>query len=143
MPRIVPAVRATEAARAALRELARTAGPLVIVQSAGCCDGSAPMVLPAGDFPLGSSDIEVGRIEDVPVYVNARELDAWPHGDLELDVEPGYADGFSLAPSEGRHFVTRSGACVTSFEAQVIELIDDFLNSPTGTASSSSATVLR
>jgi uncharacterized protein (DUF779 family) len=107
-----PAVRATLAARRALRDLVRTAGPLVIVQSAGCCDGSAPMVLPADDFPLGAADLQVGEVAGVPVYVNARELRAWAHGDLEFDVEPGYADGFSLAPSEGTHFVSRSSACL-------------------------------
>jgi len=111
MPRVVPTVRATAEARHALRDLVRTVGPLVVVQSAGCCDGSAPMVLPTADFPLGAGDIEVGDVAGVPVYLSARELDAWAHGDLELDVEPGYADGFSLTPSEGLHFVTRSGAC--------------------------------
>jgi len=108
---VVPAVRATRAAGSAIRALRRTAGALVIVQSAGCCDGSAPMVLPAADFPLGAGDRKVGEVEGVPVYVNARELAAWAHGDLELDVEPGYADGFSLAPGEGLHFVGRWAAC--------------------------------
>ncbi|MBO0846641.1 MAG: DUF779 domain-containing protein, partial [Nocardioides sp.] len=99
-------------AGAAVRELVRTSGPLVIVQSAGCCDGSAPMVLPAEDFLLGRDDIRVGCVEDVPVSINARELDAWAHGDLELDVASGYADGFSLGPADGHHFVSRSDACL-------------------------------
>lgn len=51
----LPAVRATAEAHAVLRGLARTVGSLVIVQAAGCCDGSAPTVLPAADLPLGSS----------------------------------------------------------------------------------------
>ena len=113
MPRVVPTVRATPRACQALVDLVRTVGPVVVVQSAGCCDGSAPMVLPAADFPLGTDDILVGEPAGVPVYISARELDAWPHGDVELDVEPGYADGFSLAPADGLHFVTRSGACRT------------------------------
>jgi uncharacterized protein (DUF779 family) len=69
------------------------------------------MVLRADEFPLGTNDVLVGRIEGIPVYVGARELDAWPHGDLELDLEPGYADGFSLAPADGLHFVSRSTSC--------------------------------
>ena len=92
---LMPAVRATDAARAAVAELARAVGPLVIVQSAGCCDGSAPMVLPAADFPLGSGDIHVGDVEGVPVYVALRELRAWEHRELVIDVAPGYADGLS------------------------------------------------
>jgi uncharacterized protein (DUF779 family) len=111
MPVVVPAVRATPVAASAIRALQGTAGALVIAQSAGCCDGSAPMVLPAADFPLGAGDRKVGEVEGVPVYVNARELTAWAHGDLELDVEPGYADGLSLAPGEGLHFVGRWAAC--------------------------------
>lgn len=100
-----PRVHATEAARTAVAELARTIGPLVIVQSAGCCDGSAPMCLPAADFPLGAGDIQVGEVAGVPVYVALRELRAWAHHDLVIDVAPGYADGMSLAPGDGLHFV--------------------------------------
>ena len=111
MPRVMPTVRATEAARAALRDLARAVGPLVIVQSAGCCDGSAPMVLAEGELLLGDNDIQVGTVEQTPVYMSAGELDAWAHGDVEIDVEPGYADGFSLAPSDGLHFTGRTSAC--------------------------------
>jgi len=110
----VPAVRASEAARLALAALVRTAGPLIIVQSAGCCDGSAPMVLPAGEFPLGEADVRVGEVEGVPFYLNARELAAWAHGDLDIDIEDGYSDGFSLAPGDGLHFVTRASACPAS-----------------------------
>ena len=102
----LPVVRATDAARTAVAELTRTVGPLVIVQSAGCCDGSAPMCLPAADFPLGAGDIHVGDVEGVPVYVALRELRAWEHRELVIDVAPGYADGLSLAPGDGLHFVS-------------------------------------
>lgn len=118
----VPTVRASREAHAALRRLVRTVGPLVIVQSAGCCDGSAPMVLPAEDFPLGAADVQVGDVDGVPVFISARELNAWAHGDLELDVQPGYADGFSLAPSEGMHFISSSTACPATPKATKAEL---------------------
>jgi uncharacterized protein (DUF779 family) len=80
--------------------------------SAGCCDGSAPMVLPADDFPVGAGDVRIGEFGGVGFFVSRRELEAWEHGDVYLDVEPGYADGFSLAPGAGQHFVARSAACV-------------------------------
>lgn len=112
MPEQVPAVRATERARAALAALSRTAGDLVIVQSSGCCDGSAPMVLPAADFPLTPADIQIGDIDGVPVVIQDRDLNAWKHGDLELDVAPGYADGLSFAAGEGLHFVSHVTACI-------------------------------
>lgn len=111
-----PAVRATRAATQALADLARTARPLVIIQSAGCCDGSGPMVLPAADFRTGASDVLAGTVAGTPVYIAERELRAWPHGDLELGVEAGYADGFWLAPGEGLHFVTHSECCPSGGE---------------------------
>lgn len=108
-PRI-PRVRATDAATKAVAALARQRGPLLLVQSAGCCDGSAPMCVPFADFPLGTGDIRLGDVAGVPVYINHRELAAWQHHDLVLDVEPGYADGLSLSPGEGLHFVSRAGS---------------------------------
>jgi uncharacterized protein (DUF779 family) len=63
------------------------------------------MVLPAEDFPLGPGDVQVGEIGGVPVYVGLRELCAWEHPDFVVDVEPGGAEGLSLAPGPGLHFV--------------------------------------
>jgi uncharacterized protein (DUF779 family) len=40
-------VIATEAARQAVYRLRAARGPLMFVQSAGCCGGSAPMCFPA------------------------------------------------------------------------------------------------
>jgi uncharacterized protein (DUF779 family) len=88
-------------------------GPVMFVQSAGCCDGSAPMCFPVGEFQTGDGDILVGRIEDCPVYVDRRQLTAWRHHDLVIDVEPGYADGLSLDAGDGLHFVTRYDPAVT------------------------------
>jgi uncharacterized protein (DUF779 family) len=107
----LPTVRATDAATRAVADLTRTFGPLVIVQSAGCCDGSAPMCVPASDFPLGADDIQVGVVAGVPVHIARRELRAWTHHDLLLDVQPGYADGLSLAPADGMHFVSLTERC--------------------------------
>jgi uncharacterized protein (DUF779 family) len=60
---------------------------------------------------IGSGDVLVGTVGGCPVYVDRRQLEAWPHADLVLDVEPGYADGLSLAAGEGLHFVGRSSGC--------------------------------
>jgi len=108
---MLPVVRATDAAVEAVRRLVRTHGELVFVLSAGCCDGSAPMCFPAGDFLVGSGDVPVGAVAGCPVYVEQRQLDAWPHAEIVIDVEPGYADGFSLAAGEGLHFVSSTSSC--------------------------------
>jgi hypothetical protein len=103
----VPGVRATDAAAHAIRRLMTVHGRLMFVQSAGCCDGSAPMCFPDGDFLVGDGDIRIGEVEGCPVYVDRDRLAAWPHHDLVIDAQPGYADGLSLEAGDGLHFVTR------------------------------------
>jgi hypothetical protein len=60
--RPVPRVLATDAAQQAVRHLMAAHGRLMFVQSAGCCDGSAPMCFPDGEFLTGSGDVHVGDI---------------------------------------------------------------------------------
>ena len=101
-------VIATEAARQAVYRLRAVRGPLMFVQSAGCCGGSAPMCLPAGEYLTGPGDVLLGRIGGCPFYMDARQYRAWHPDLLVLDVEPGAPEGFSLAAGEGLHFVTRT-----------------------------------
>jgi uncharacterized protein (DUF779 family) len=65
------------------------------------------MCFPDGEFLTGAGDILVGDIDGCPMYIDARQLAAWPHRDLVLDVQQGYADGMSLDAGDGLHFVTR------------------------------------
>ncbi|TCN30675.1 hypothetical protein EV644_13157 [Kribbella orskensis] len=83
-------------------------------QSGGCCDGSAPMCFEQGEFLTGDQDILIGEVMGCPVYIDQRQLDAWAHTDMVLDVEPGYSDGLSLAAGPDLHFVTRYRAPTTS-----------------------------
>ncbi|HTR90740.1 MAG TPA: DUF779 domain-containing protein [Trebonia sp.] len=103
-------VIATEAARQAVYRLRAVRGPLMFVQSAGCCGGSAPMCFPAGEYLTGPGDILLGRIAGCPFYMDARQYRAWHPELLVLDVEAGMPEGFSLAAGEGLHFVTRTQA---------------------------------
>ncbi len=103
----IPRVRATDAGVQAIRRLVAARGRVMFVQSAGCCDGSAPMCFPAGEFLTGAGDVLVGDIEGCPIYIERRQLSAWQHRDLVVDVQPGYADGLSLDAGDGLHFVTR------------------------------------
>jgi uncharacterized protein (DUF779 family) len=101
-------VIATEAAREAVRRLRAARGPLMFVQSAGCCGGSAPMCFPAGEYLTGPGDLLLGSVADCPFYIDQRVYEAWHPGQLVLDVEPGTPEGFSLAAGDGLHFVTRT-----------------------------------
>ena len=96
---------ATEAARQAVIRLRAARGPLMFVQSAGCCGGSAAMCLPAGEYLTGTGDVLLGRIVGCPFYMDGRQFRALRPGQLVLDVEPGTPAGFSLAAGEGLHFV--------------------------------------
>ena len=107
---------ATEAARQAVLRLRAVRGPLMFVQSAGCCGGSAPMCLPDGEYITGPGDLLLGRIAGCPFYMNSRQYRALRPGQLVLDVEPGMPEGFSLAAGDGVHFVTRTAAPLTESE---------------------------
>jgi hypothetical protein len=101
-------VEITPEAGAVLRRLMAEHGPLLFHQSGGCCDGSAPMCYPAGDFKIGSRDVLLGHVEGVPVYIGALQFEAWRHTQLLIDVVPGRGSGFSLEAPLGVRFLTRS-----------------------------------
>jgi uncharacterized protein (DUF779 family) len=50
-------VTATDEALAAIGRLRDRHGPLVFVQSGGCCDGSSPICLCEGELLLGPDDV--------------------------------------------------------------------------------------
>jgi len=103
-------VTATPAAQEAIERL-RTArgGPVMFVQSGGCCAGSTPMCFPEGEFVVGDSDVLLGEIDGCPFFIDARLDAAWRHASFVLDVARGGPEGFSLPAGEGLHFVVRSG----------------------------------
>jgi uncharacterized protein (DUF779 family) len=77
-------------------------------QSGGCCDGSAPMCYPLGEFRVGGSDVRLGAIGGSPFYMSAAQFDYWRHTQLIIDVVKGRGSGFSLEAPEGYRFLTRS-----------------------------------
>ncbi len=101
-------VDVTEVAAALLRELAAEHGPLLFHQSGGCCDGSAPMCYPRGEFRIGQRDVLLGTIEGCPFYMGAAQFEYWKHTHLTIDVVPGRGGGFSLEAPRGVRFLTRS-----------------------------------
>jgi uncharacterized protein (DUF779 family) len=101
-------VSVTPAAAALLHKLQALHGPLVFHQSGGCCDGSAPMCYPRGEFRIGSRDVYLGTIADTPFYIGAEQFEYWKHTHLIIDCVPGRGSGFSLEAPEGMRFLTRS-----------------------------------
>ncbi|EGD53475.1 hypothetical protein SCNU_18647 [Gordonia neofelifaecis NRRL B-59395] len=97
-----------------LTKLSELHGGLMIHQSGGCCDGSAPMCYPVGEYRIGQRDVLVGEIDlpeplpTVRIWINGDQFELWKHTQLILDVVPGRGAGFSLEAPEGVRFLSRS-----------------------------------
>lgn len=112
----------TAAAVELLRELWETHGPLMFHQSGGCCDGSAPMCFPAGEFHTGDADVLLGTAQltaadggalgELTFWISAEQFEVWRRTRLVIDAVPGRGAGFSLETPTGRRFLTRSELCV-------------------------------
>ncbi|SFO86850.1 DUF779 domain-containing protein [Actinomadura madurae] len=102
-------VELTPAAEDLVRRLAGRHGPVMFHQSGGCCDGSAPMCYPRGEFMVGASDVLLGHVAgDTPFWMSADQYAYWSHTYLTIDVVPGRGSGFSLEAPEGVRFLLRS-----------------------------------
>jgi uncharacterized protein (DUF779 family) len=104
----VSRVSNTPAAAALIGKLRAAHGDLLFHQSGGCCDGSAPMCYPLGEFKIGQRDVYLGRIAGCPLYISGPQFEYWQHTHLIIDVVPGRGAGFSLEAPEGMRFLTRS-----------------------------------
>ena len=101
-------VTATDAALSMIAKMGVTHGPLLFHQSGGCCDGSAPMCYPRGDFRVGAQDVFLDEIGGHPFYIGRQQFEYWQDTHLIIDVVPGRGSGFSLEAPEGVRFLTRS-----------------------------------
>ena len=117
---MVERVLATEAALQLIETLSARHGPLMFHQSGGCCDGSAPMCYPLGEFRVGQSDVRLGEIGGCPFYMSESQFEYWQHTQLTIDVVKGRGSGFSLEAPEGVRFLTRSRV-FTDEEVQALE----------------------
>ncbi|MEV7979670.1 DUF779 domain-containing protein [Streptomyces sp. NPDC086519] len=109
-----PRVELTAQAAELVRRLHTEHGPLMFHQSGGCCDGSAPMCYPDGEFRTGGSDVLLAELavdgveQPVTFWMSRSQYEVWSHTRLIVDVVPGRGSGFSLEAPEGVRFLTRS-----------------------------------
>jgi uncharacterized protein (DUF779 family) len=108
MNHAIARVTATDAALDMIDQLRRQHGPLMFFQSGGCCDGSAPLCFPAGDFNLSETDVYLGNLNGAPFYMGLEQFEYWEHTQLIIDVVDGNGGMFSLDNGTGRRFLTRS-----------------------------------
>ena len=109
----VTRVSVTSAAVEMIGELQEQHGRVMFHQSGGCCDGSAPMCFPHGDFLTGDSDVrlgdlDVGADDPVEVWMSREQFAYWSHTHLTIDLVKGRGAGFSLEAPTGHRFLIRS-----------------------------------
>ena len=100
-------VKATPAALELIKTLQEEYGEILFHQSGGCCDGSAPMCYPVGDYMVGDRDVRLGPIGDAQVYINRDQFEYWKHTQLIIDVVAGRGGMFSLDNGRNKRFLTR------------------------------------
>lgn len=113
-------VTATEGARQLIAEIKADHGEILFHQSGGCCDGSSPMCYPKDDFKVGGTDVKLGEIDGVEVFISGPQFEVWKHTQLILDVVPGRGGMFSLDNGREKRFLSRSRV----FTAAELEALD-------------------
>ncbi|GAA3862020.1 DUF779 domain-containing protein [Celeribacter arenosi] len=101
-------VIATADARALLARIVAQNGAVMFHQSGGCCDGSAPMCYPVGEFPLGPHDVQLGVIDGADFWMSGAQFEVWKHTQIILASAPGSGAAFSLDNGGSERFVIQS-----------------------------------
>ena len=101
-------VLVSPAAEKLIAQLKDKFGPLMFLQSGGCCDGSQPMCFEKGEFKLGGSDIKIGTIAGCEFFMSKDQFEYWKHTQLTIDVTPGRGSSFSLEIPMGLRFIVHS-----------------------------------
>jgi uncharacterized protein (DUF779 family) len=105
---MVDRVVATQEALELIETLKAQYGDIMFHQSGGCCDNSAANCYLPTDLTIGSYDVHLGNIANVPFYIGAAQYEYWKHTQLIIDVTEGRGGTFSLEGNTGKAFLTRS-----------------------------------
>lgn len=106
---MIKRIIATDQALTVLSRLQVKHGSLMIYQSGGCCEGSAPLCLPQGELFIGDNDVCLGLLnEQIPFYISKSQFEYWQYTQLILDIIDGNNGTFSLEQADNLCFVTRS-----------------------------------
>ncbi|MGZ8252516.1 MAG: DUF779 domain-containing protein [Methylophilaceae bacterium] len=100
-------VSATPAAMELIQKLTDQFGPIIFLQSGGCCEGSGPLCMPANEFKPGPSDVVLGEIGSAVFYMGDSHFTFAENTHTILDAVPGSSGSFSLDCGTGMAFITR------------------------------------
>lgn len=100
-------VSATPAAIALIQQLTAKHGPIIFLQSGGCCEGSGPLCMPANEFKPSPSDVKLGEISGAIFYMGDSHFTFAENMHTILDAVAGSSGSFSLDCGTGLAFITR------------------------------------
>src|ERR1700748_899128 len=98
---MVNRVEITDKAVEIVERLKTQHGALMFHQSGGCCDGSAPMCYPVGDFRVGPQDVLLGKVAGCNFYIGAAQFEYWQHTSSSSMSCRGVAPVFLLKRRKG------------------------------------------
>jgi uncharacterized protein (DUF779 family) len=101
-------ISATPAAIELIQKLTAQYGPLIFLQSGGCCEGSGPLCMPANEFKPSPSDVILGEIAGAVFYMGDSHFSFSENTHTILDAVPGSGGSFSLECGSGQAFITKS-----------------------------------
>lgn len=101
-------ITASAAAATLIESLAAEHGELIFHLSGGCCDGSAPMCFPKGEFMTGAVDVLVDTVCGCDFYIAESTFQYYQNSDIEIDVTAGRGSSFSVEAPRGVRFLIRS-----------------------------------
>lgn len=103
-------VSATPSAIKLIDELTAQYGPIIFLQSGGCCEGSGPLSMPANEFHASASDVILGTLgsqQNAIFYMGDSHFTFAENMHTILDAVPGSSGSFSLDCGTGMAFITR------------------------------------
>ncbi len=102
-------VSATPSAQALIKELTEKHGPIVFLQSGGCCEGSGPLSIPANEHHPSAADVILGELNDGAIfYMSDSHFSFAENMHTILDAVEGSSGSFSLDCGTGMAFITRA-----------------------------------
>ncbi len=101
-------VSATPSAQALIKKLTEEHGPIIFLQSGGCCEGSGPLCMPALEFNPSAMDVILGELDaGAMYYMSDSHFSFAENMHTILDAMPGSSGSFSLDCGSGFAFITR------------------------------------
>jgi hypothetical protein len=101
-------ITATPEAITLIQKLTAQYGPVIFIQSGGCCEGSGPLCMPANEFRSSASDVILGQVADAVFYMSDSHYSFSENTHTILDAVAGSGGSFSLECGSGQAFITKS-----------------------------------